>query len=345
MWWVCVFLICLLKANGQDNIDSFVHTDLESLKTFFEINMKGIITPCLVSILNATMVSMVCSSEPSTLEVRQYIYQHVCRPQDVRAIRIKCYPYFKMHDYPDLIHAIHMKKSKHKHLCWCGHVHFDNKHMSTFYNIETITPQTCDITQANLHNILPHSLELYGVMVHNLDYGRLQQASIIVLHDSLTSPPSLLDLVGLRSLQLLSLKSHNYSSLLDQWQLERRFIQSYYTNQSSIIEVSDLEISGSNVVEIPERLFTILKVKVALSLCANAIQTISVDTFRGLTTLRALHLKSNNISYIHKDAFKTLTNLNWIDLHDNQIQTLDTNLFFNMNSGLPFVSSGVIPGH
>ncbi len=111
---------------------------------------------------------------------------------------------------------------------------------------------------------------------------------------------------------------------------------------SSIIQLLDLEIFGSNITQIPDRIFTIISVKISLFLSYNSIQTISENAFVGLTTLRALHLNNNNIYHIHNAAFKTLTNLNTILLKENQIQTIDTSIFVNMNGHLPFPSSGMI---
>ncbi len=109
------------------------------------------------------------------------------------------------------------------------------------------------------------------------------------------------------------------------------------------IELADLEIMKSNILQIPDRIFTVINVKVSLSLFGNAIQSISENTFLGLNTVRDIFLHYNNISYIHKDAFRTLHNLNRIIRSHNQIHSLDSNVFLYMNSGFPFHSSGIIP--
>ncbi len=175
------------------------------------------------------------------------------------------------------------------------------------------------MTQIALQTLRLDSVERVGVNISKIDFSTKQQTSIIVPHNSLTSPPSLLDLVRLHSLRLLSLKNYNFSSILQYCNQQSSFSHSYSTNQSYQLELLDLEIIGTNIAKIPDRLFTIISEKVSLSLSNNSIQTISVETFVGLTTLKALYLNYNNISYIHKEAFKTLTNLNTIELMENQL--------------------------
>ncbi len=288
--------IRILKSHEEQ----LYRTQLASLFYINDLISKDI-TPCLVSILNDTAVSMVCSSTPCIEEIRSYIYQYVCRPQDVTAISVVCYPKLALNDYSGQQEA--------DHHCWCREIHFVRLHRwSTLSNIQIFNKFKCHIKQVYLPNLI--SFELSGLNITKIDFSRLRQASIIVLHNSLTTPPSLLDLVRLHSLRLLSIRNHNFSSILQQWKQQSRFIQTQPTNQSYVMEVLDLEIICSNVVHIPDRLFTIISVKVSLSLCNNSIQTISAETFVGLTYLRALYLNDNNISHIHKTAFKPLSNMN-----------------------------------
>ncbi len=343
IWNMFIILSLILKSN-EERIEQ---TGLFSLLYSNDIISRHVngITPCLVNILNDTTVSMTCSSKPSMEEVRGYIYLHVCRPQDIIAIKVACYYIFTVHDYVHNLPVFQDIENKDEHHCWCGEISFERVNVwSKFSNIEIYSRPRCDMTQVKLQTLQPHSFELFGLHVSQIDFGRLRQASIIVLHNSLTTPPSLLELVQLRSLRLLSLRNHKFHSILQLWQQETGFVHAKFTQQSCVIELFDLEIIGSTVAQIPDKLFTIISVKVSLSLNDNVIQTISEDAFIGLTSLRALYLNDNNIYHIHKAAFKPLTNLNIIGLLDNHIQTLDINIFINMNGALPFASSGMIPG-
>ncbi len=335
MWNVFIIVTWILKSHEYQ-------TELASLLNIHDIISKYV-TPCLVNILNDTAVSMACSTEPSMEEARMLIYQHMCRPQHIRAIKVGCNPVNKRQE--NLKHMYDIFTKKEDHDCWHAEVHFEQQNgWSTFSNIRVFSNPMCDMTKVKLQTLHPHSFELIGINISELDFGRLRQASIIVLHNSLTTPPSLLDLVKLHSLRLLSLRNHQFASVLQQWKHESSFIQSPPKSQIYLMELLDLEIIGSSIVHIPDRIFTIISVKVSLSLCNNIIQTISGKTFLGLTSLRALYLNDNIISHIHKTAFKTLTNLNTILLMGNQIQFLDENIFINMNGDLPFESE-IIIGH
>ncbi len=338
MWHSLIILIFILTAQGWQR------TTLDSLHYYFTYNINSAlqwynpsrqsygITPCLVNIFNHTAVSMACSSKPSLDEVRKYIYQHICRPQDEVKIRINC-------------HALDMSITFYDHVdriptrCWCGEVHFDTMHgWAKLSNLRIINKPKCDSQHISMRTLQPHSLELYGLPVSTIDISGLTHATIVVFHDSLTTPPSLLELVNLHSLQLLSLRSPHYASILQQWMFESSDIQFESTNLNNVMELADLEIIHSNISQIPDRIFTVISVKVALSLAYNAIQTISADTFRGLPFLRSLYLQANQIAFIHRDALKTLQNLHIVDLHNNQIQVLDSDIFLYMNGDLPLHS-------
>ncbi len=333
-WKLFIILTLILKT------DQLAWSELKSVGYLDYIISDGV-TPCLVNILNDTAVSMACSSMPSTEEIRSYIYMHMCRPQDIKAVKIACYRPIDLKG--NILQYLKRVKEGDVNECWCGQVRFEQINGSSqFFNINIFSKITCDTIQVRLQSLLPQSFQLFGLKVSQIDFSRLRQASIIVLHNSLTTPPSLLDLVTLHSLRLLFLSSQHFVSILEDWKQESSLFQSQSKNHSYLMELLDLEIIESNIAYIPDGLFSIISVKVSLSLSNNIIQTISADTFLGLTSLRALHLNNNHISHIDKAAFKTLVNLNIIHLFRNQIQSLDTNIFLNMNGGLPFKSSGIV---
>ncbi len=333
--YVLILLTWILRSHQFE-------TELKSLIFSRDIISKWrySITPCLVDILNDTAVSMTCSSQPSMEEVWRIIYQHVCHPQDIRAIRVNCYPFGHLTDTKGCNKIINTTDD-----CWCGEAHFESLNgLSKFSNIHIFRKPKCHKTQIKLYALLPTSFELLGLNISKIDFGRLTEASIIVLHMSLTTPPSLQDLLKLQSLRLFSIQSPHFASILEYWEYQSTLFQSNSTMKSCIIELLDLEIIESNIAQIPDRIFTIISVKVSLSLSYNIIQTISEYAFFGLTSLRALYLNCNTILHIHNAAFKTLTNLNTIELLGNKIKTLDTNIFINMNGALPFASSGIMMG-
>ncbi len=107
-------------------------TELRSLFASNALISKHIM-PCLVDIINNTAVSMTCNSEPSLEEVKKIIYQHVCRPQDVKAIRVYC-----------KLSITAMENQKQEDGCYCGQVHFQKLNVwFKFFNLRIYSTPKC----------------------------------------------------------------------------------------------------------------------------------------------------------------------------------------------------------
>ncbi len=105
--------------------------------------------PCLVDIINNTAVSMTCNSEPSLEEVKKIIYQHVCCPQDVKAMRVYC-----------KLSIPAMENQKQEDGCYCGQVHFQKLNVwFKFFNLRIYSTPKCGMIPVELH----HSFQLTDI--------------------------------------------------------------------------------------------------------------------------------------------------------------------------------------
>lgn len=64
-----------------------------------------------------------------------------------------------------------------------------------------------------------------------------------------------------------------------------------------------------------------------INLTDQNIDSINVDTFKGLNKLEILYLEKNNLRYLDSSLFKDLVNLKEIWLENNRIVSVDKNIF------------------
>lgn len=81
-----------------------------------------------------------------------------------------------------------------------------------------------------------------------------------------------------------------------------------------------LNVSHSNLVELPEKFFIKTPNITVIDFSYNLLDSIFSSIFRGANELKNLHLQHNEISYIAVGAFVYLKKLDSLDLHNNKLK-------------------------
>ncbi len=140
---------------------------------------------CLAQTINATSASVMCGKDPTREDIQQALYYGLCRPQDVKYVKINCLfnkyatvgeeglgdPYF-LNDFEPQ--------------CWCGTVYFTADKLSSDgqgeFDIFPDDECNVEISGQNIrwmYNLL--SLRLLSIPVFNINYGLLNKVSSLFI--------------------------------------------------------------------------------------------------------------------------------------------------------------------
>ena len=220
---------------------------------------------CLAQAINKTSSSVICGRDPSKEDIHKAVYYGLCRPQDVSNIKINCY----FNQYVESItkSSLPFYDRQFHPRCWCGFVSYDLNDISNQkYNFMYIINGTCKtkLTWKNLRWMVNlFSLHLYGLELNHIDYGMVKALSVLVLSKTEIEEISLHDINKMDSIHILSLRSHRYSNILQNWWYQLRLMK------WSVLYLNELEITDCDILYIPDQLFTYIQVRRALSLAFN----------------------------------------------------------------------------
>ncbi|XP_078575586.1 uncharacterized protein LOC144861517 [Branchiostoma floridae x Branchiostoma japonicum] len=144
-------------------------------------------------------------------------------------------------------------------------------------------------------------------------FDPIQQLTNLQLHFNKIDMISPETFASLRNLQFLNLGHNKLSTIPIVGQKLR--------------QLSQLDLSGNNITNVPVDAFSNLPKLRNLSLSSNRIPAIASTTFNGLINLRELYLDNNQITELPDNLFSGLSNLNIINLIGNSISYMHPNTF------------------
>jgi Leucine-rich repeat (LRR) protein len=84
-----------------------------------------------------------------------------------------------------------------------------------------------------------------------------------------------------------------------------------------------MNLASKGIINIESGLFEIFNNVEYLNLESNQIDTLKVDSLKGLTKLKTLIISKNNILRIEDNAFSNMIALEHLELYGNRIQAID----------------------
>ena len=156
---------------------------------------------CLAQTINATSASVVCGKDPTRKEIQQALYYGLCRPWEVKYVKINCL----WNKYVGGAHNLDPYFSKClRPQCWCGTVYFSPEKLSAEGQYDSdIVPNECKVEVSGenirwMNNML--SLQFYSIPVISIDYELLNKVSSLVMVDTDEPEITLVDIAVMASL-------------------------------------------------------------------------------------------------------------------------------------------------